>query len=181
MSLGIVQLADFPALISAGGIEIAEGNKTKLVSCVIRFQCVFQEEFAGAVRAERLPRSIFSNRNSCWHAINSAGGRLDKISYACFHHFVEQAQSALYVVPKITAGLLHGFAHAGKSREIHHGVNPAERWEEFRRVSDIAYDEIEIFGQEAVASREVVVNANLVPAAHQCASGMTADISRAAG
>src|SRR5581483_7934588 len=63
VGLWIVELADFAAFIRARGIEVTKRDVAQGVGPVIGFKSILEEQLAGAVRIDRLARSVLLDRH----------------------------------------------------------------------------------------------------------------------
>jgi hypothetical protein len=61
--------------------------------------------------------------------------------------------------------------------KMHHGIGPAQRLRQFRRISDIADNEFESFGEFPMAGAQIVVDDDFVASPLQNMRRVTANVS----
>src|SRR3989442_1144173 len=78
VGLGIMQLADFTALICASGVEVAQTGRAQAVSSIVGFERILTEKFGSTIWIDRLARVVLRDRNLGRLAINGARRRKHK-------------------------------------------------------------------------------------------------------
>src|SRR5262249_48378894 len=63
--LRIVELANFPALVRAGSIEVAQAHMTTSVGLAIGFERLFKDELGKSVRVYWCSRVVFADQRLC--------------------------------------------------------------------------------------------------------------------
>src|SRR3984885_3909281 len=145
----------------------------------VRFECVFECELRRSIGIDRFARIRFGNRNFDGNAVNGAGRGENKMADSGVDGGVQKSERARDIVAEIFARVGDGFSHITMSGEVHDGVDPRQNLVEFGLVSDVALDEFEALGQAAEAGGEIVVDDDFITGSAQCASGVTADVTRA--
>ena len=126
VGLGIMQLADFTALICASGVEVAETGRAQAVSPIVGFERILTEKFGSTIWIDRLARVVLRDRNLGRLAINGARGRKHEAADARVERGVQQAQRRLNVVAEIFTRVLDRLTDIGVGREVHDTIHTLE-------------------------------------------------------
>src|SRR3954447_24842286 len=177
MSLGIVQFADFPAVIRPGGVEIPQARKPKFVGTVVGLERLFKEQLGDTIRIHRLPESVLFDGNLGGFAINSAGGRENDLFDAGVQGSIQQRETAFHIVVKILSGIRDGLADIGASGKMHDGVGTRQHFGKGTGIEHITLHEFETGGERIIACAEIVEDDDIVAGAPESPGGMTADVS----
>src|SRR5438128_532485 len=73
VSLRVMVLADFPALVGSRRIEVSETHKAQSISMAVGFQRILECELGGSVRIHWLTRTTFRYRHFHGIAIDRTG------------------------------------------------------------------------------------------------------------
>jgi len=183
MRLGIVRLADFGVLVSAGRIEVAQRRPAQTVSLAIPAKRLLDKELRLAVRIHRILRMQLIKRKAQRIAIGGAGRGEDDVTNSGGAHGIQKAQAVDDVVAKVFLRLSHRLADIGAGREMHDRVNLllAQHTRHEIRISDISPHQRAPANRPFIAGAEVIDHDWKVPGARERLAGMTSDIAGAAG
>src|SRR5438552_14897645 len=151
MGLRLVNFTDSSSLVGSSSIAIAESDEPQAVRSAVGFQCVLECQLGCAIGIDRLTRAIFSNRASCWIAINCRRRRKDELAYARIHDRIQQRDCSRDIVLKIFSWILYRLADVGVRRKMHDGITAVECFGELRGIRDITDDEFESCRQPCMA------------------------------
>src|SRR6266478_3977311 len=126
MGLGIMQLADFTALICAGGVEVAQTGRAQAVSSIVGFKRILTEKFGSTIWIDRLARVILRDRNLGRLAIDGARRRKHEAADTRIERGVQKTQGCLDIVAEILARVLDRLTHIGVGREVHDTIHTFE-------------------------------------------------------
>ena len=93
---------------------------------------------------------------------------------------IQQHQAGLHVFRKILPGLPQGFRHDAGCGKMQDSLDAVQRRSQLLAVADVASNESELTGQEAVSRGEVVIDQNFVTVARQLPRRVAADVTRPA-
>ena len=177
MGFRMVIFTDSSSLVGSSSIEIAESDEPQAVRSAVGFQCVLECQLGCAIGIDGLTRAIFSNRASCWIAINCRRRRKDELAHARIHDRIQQRDCSRDIVLKIFSWILYRLAHVGVRRKMHNGIAAVEGFGELRGIRDITDDEFESCRQLFMAGAKVVINDDFVAPALECVRSVTANVA----
>src|SRR4051812_24667272 len=124
----------------AGGVEVAQRNKPKIMNLAVPMQDLLESQFGFAVRIDGPLRQVLVNRDSFRRTKNRAGGREDEALRARSKHGIEKVQAVGDVVPKVLRRIYHRLTDERVGCEVHDRVRfeAAQSFFQFFDVGEIA-------------------------------------------
>ena len=181
VGLWIVELADFAAFIRARVVELTKRDVAQGVGPVIGFKSILEEQLAGAVRIDRLARSVLPDRNVGGRTVRRTGRRENKMPNTRVHRGVEQDESRFDIVRKIFSGILDRLPNISMRGKVQHRIDTRQHPPQRRPIANISNHQLKALGEETMAGREIVIDDRLVAMPPQRPRRMTTDIPRTAG
>src|SRR6266568_3324192 len=179
-------LADQPARVPAGRIEVAQGYDAEIgVGSAGRLEHLLADELRAGVRVDRGGRVVLGDRPAVLVAVDRAGGRENQLAHAVRPHRAQQADRAADVDVEVVERDRHGLPDGLLGREVNDGADVVgtEHAIQAARVAQVdVVDGGDLAGQATqsgyrrrIAVREVVYHDHVVVMVEQLRAGVTAD------
>src|ERR1022692_1930139 len=104
-----MQFSDLSALVSSGGVEVAQAHVAQSVRAVISFESILEEELRSPIGIHGMPRRILGNGDFLGHSVHCASRGKNKPSHSRVQRGIQQRQSRLCIVLKINPWIQDGF------------------------------------------------------------------------
>ena len=182
MGLRIVRLADRPAGVRAGGVEVAQGRRAQAATGGLG-ERLLDPGLRLGVGADRRDRMGLGQQVGLRQPIHGAGTREDESLDVMPQRRVDQGVRLGHVVVEVALGLPDRFADFYVAREVDHRPRPVAREHlvEPRLVADVAALQRPPLHRPVVAFLQRVVADRPVASLGQRLADVAADIAGAAG